>query len=334
MQYGLGYIPDLPDHRDWPFAASAQLPPTLPVKVDLRPQTYPRPCYDQQSANSCTGNSTGAMFGFVDRKQGGANINPSRRQIYYDARALDGLESIDRGAYIRSALKTLADKGVAPEEMFSYDVGKINEQPPPAVYATALLKQALAYLRLDINVDAMRACLAEGYPFVLGSSLFENFYDGHATGMIPMPSGSFVGGHALMYVGYDDAISRFIVQGSWGTWGDDGFIYMPYSYAANEDYSADCWTIRSLEEVAPPPPPPGQVPVITYVSHYKLKKQMIVVDADNTDSGAVLLIDNKRIAGSQDGIFTAKRLGLTEGDHILIVQNGSGSMSEPHVLTV
>lgn len=286
-QYGFGYIPDLPDHRDRVFAASPKLPPTLPAKIDLRPQTYPKPCYDQSSANSCTGNSVAAMHGFIDRKQGGSNINPSRRQIYYDARANDGLQNVDAGAAIRSALYMIGLRGVAPEELFTYDVSKINEQPGEAVYIAAEKKKALVYLRLDINVDVMRACLAEGFPFVIGSTLYQNYYDASSTGMVPMPSGSMIGGHAQMYVGYDDSVRRFIVQGSWGTWGDRGFTYWPYDYAANENYSADAWTLRSEMEVTEPPPPPNPTPTPFTITGFaeKANANIIRITPDSDASG-------------------------------------------------
>lgn len=284
-QYGLGYIPDLADARDWLFAASPQLPPTLPSKVDLRAQTYPVPCYNQESAQSCTANACAAMFGRLDRVQGGENINPSRRQIYYDARALDGLESIDRGAYIRSALKTLADKGAAPEELFPYDISKINEQPSQAVYDAASLKQALAYLRLDINPETMRACLAEGFAFVVGITLYQNFYEASAGGIVPMPAGSTVGGHAMLYVGYNDSTQRFIVQNSWAGFGDNGFLYIPYDYAASEGYAADAWTLRSVEEVTLPPPPPDPKPIASlsgFVDKANANLLRVTPDSDAT----------------------------------------------------
>jgi C1A family cysteine protease len=57
-----------------------------------------------------------------------------------------------------------------------------------------------------------------------------------------------IGGHAVMAVGYDDEKKHFIIQNSWGTeWGDKGFFYMPYDYAANSDLAADFWTIRIVE---------------------------------------------------------------------------------------
>ena len=59
----------------------------------------------------------------------------------------------------------------------------------------------------------------------------------------PAPNEELLGGHAILVVGYDDSIQRFICQNSWGiSWGDKGFFYMPYSYFSNANLADDFWT--------------------------------------------------------------------------------------------
>jgi len=94
----------------------------------------------------------------------------------------------------------------------------------------------------------MKACLAEGFPFVFGFSVYEGFESSEVarTGKLnlPKPKEAFMGGHAVMAVGYDDKTSRFIVRNSWATdWGLDGYFTMPYEYLTNENLSDDFWTI-------------------------------------------------------------------------------------------
>jgi C1A family cysteine protease len=66
-----------------------------------------------------------------------------------------------------------------------------------------------------------------------------------ANGVMPMPTGNAIGGHAVVAVGYDDAKEMLIVRNSWGSsFGDKGYFYMPYKFAANpaecmEWYTAD-----------------------------------------------------------------------------------------------
>jgi len=57
-----GWVPDLPDHRDFLYSAPlAVLGPKLPQSVDLRPQCPP--VYDQGQLGSCTGNAiAGALY--------------------------------------------------------------------------------------------------------------------------------------------------------------------------------------------------------------------------------------------------------------------------------
>ena len=51
MKYG--WLPDLPDHRDFKYAIS--VPVELPQSVDLRPKCSP--VENQQSIGSCTSNA-------------------------------------------------------------------------------------------------------------------------------------------------------------------------------------------------------------------------------------------------------------------------------------
>jgi C1A family cysteine protease len=98
----------------------------------------------------------------------------------------------------------------------------------------------------------MRQCLAEGFPFVFGFTVYESFETPAVakTGMLnlPKPKEKTLGGHAVMAVGYNDAAKRFTIRNSWGTdWGLQGYFTMPYAYLDNRNLSDDFWTIRALE---------------------------------------------------------------------------------------
>jgi C1A family cysteine protease len=99
----------------------------------------------------------------------------------------------------------------------------------------------------------MRICLADGFPFVFGFSVYESFESATVarTGVAPMPrrDEKLLGGHAVLAVGYDDAKERFLVRNSWGTgWGMKGYFTLPYDYLGDRNFSDDFWTIRRQEE--------------------------------------------------------------------------------------
>src|ERR1043165_7589017 len=87
--YGLGWLPDRPDHRDIPYSVSIEVLKSLPPSVDLRPGCPP--VYDQGQLGSCTANALGGAFQFCKMKQKSKNaFMPSRLFIYYNERALEG----------------------------------------------------------------------------------------------------------------------------------------------------------------------------------------------------------------------------------------------------
>ena len=98
----------------------------------------------------------------------------------------------------------------------------------------------------------MKACLAEGFPFVFGFTVYDSFESSlvSKTGRVNMPEKSekVLGGHSVLAVGYDDKAKRFIVRNSWGEdWGLNGYFTMPYDYLTEENLSDDFWTIRIVE---------------------------------------------------------------------------------------
>ena len=244
-----GWVPDLPDHRDFAYSApQAVLGAKLPKAVDLRPQCPP--VYDQGQLGSCTGNSIAGAFQFEQMKQKIANWVPSRLFIYYNERVIEGTVASDSGAQIRDGVKSVATTGVCPETDWPYDITKFADKPPdPPCYVNAAKNVATSYQRVPQVLNQMKGCLASGYPFVLGFSVYESFESPQVaqTGRAPMPAPGEkqIGGHAVLAVGYEDAHHWFIVRNSWGTgWGMAGYFTIPYSYLTDSNLADDFWTIR------------------------------------------------------------------------------------------
>ncbi len=246
-----GWVPDLPDQRDHMFAAVSSVQATLPAKVDLRPKCPP--VVDQGQLGSCTANAIGNAHRFNQMKQGAAKtFMPSRLFIYYNERVMEGTVGADSGAMIRDGIKSIAQLGVCDELDWPYDIAKFKNKPTAPCYKKALAHQALTYRRLVQSPVQMKNCLASGYPFVFGFSVYESFESQAVakTGLVPMPAANekMLGGHAVLAVGYDDASQRFTVMNSWSDkWGKKGYFTMPYAYLGDAGLASDFWTISTVE---------------------------------------------------------------------------------------
>lgn len=246
-----GWIPDIPDARDYKYAAPVELIGALPAKVDLT-STCP-PVYDQGQLGSCTANAIGAAIEFDQIKQKLTPFAPSRLFIYYNERSMEGTVDSDSGAQIRDGVKSVNEQGACPEDLWPYDIAQFTTQPTDACYKSALLHKAVLYHRVDDNnLEQMKGCLASGYPFVFGFTVYSSFEGPEVakTGHAPMPQSDeqVLGGHAVVAVGYDDENKWFIVRNSWGTsWGLSGYFTLPYDYLTNPDLASDFWVIRVVE---------------------------------------------------------------------------------------
>ena len=88
------------------------------------------------------------------------------------------------------------------------------------------------YAKVQPRLAHLKACLAEGFPFVFGIQLFDSWRSDE-TAHIPLPTTSELShaGHALLAVGYDDAAGRFLFRNSWSPqWGYGGYGTVPYRY--------------------------------------------------------------------------------------------------------
>jgi C1A family cysteine protease len=250
MAHSLGWVPDVPDHRDLIYAAPRAVMKALPKKVDLR-KSCP-PVYDQGQLGSCTANAIGAALEFNQIKQKEPDrFTPSRLFIYYQERLMENTVREDAGAMIRDGIKSVAKIGAPPEVDWPYEIGKFAQRPPRKAYTDAPLGKAIEYRRVVQTLGQMRGCLAEGYPFVIGFSVYESFESDAVarTGKAPMPAKTekLLGGHAVLVVGYDDAAKRFLVRNSWGAeWATGGYFTIPYDYYADSNLADDLWTVRQV----------------------------------------------------------------------------------------
>ena len=246
-----GWLPDLPDHRDFLYSAVAPVRAVLPQKVDLR-----RKCSaieNQGNLGSCTANALVGALEFLEIKDGAKFVDLSRLFVYYNERVIEGTVNQDSGAYLRDGIKSLAKLGVCPEQKWPYRISDFTRKPTAKCYKDAIRHRITSYHRI-VTIDEMRNCLTDGFPFVFGFTVYTAFESQTVakSGVVnmPGPKEKVLGGHAVVAVGYDDGQKRFWIRNSWDTdWGQNGYFTMPYDYLDPKGNLADdFWTIRTADE--------------------------------------------------------------------------------------
>lgn len=252
-----------PDARDYgmarlPFnlrdAALAALTPSF----SLATGGYLGPIRDQGDLGACTAFAGCAMRECVNNRWGDhAGDVFSPLFLYYLERQMDGdLDQGDTGSTGRTCVRVLNQFGVCLEPTDPYDIAIFNNPVPVAGIQEAAKYKAGAYHALS-NVQDMKSCLASGYGFIVGFSVYGSFEsDAMAqTGLMPVPNKtteSVLGGHEVFFCGYDDAKQcpgatpgAFEVQNSWGSaWGDGGRFWFPYQCIGDSDIFFDAFIIH------------------------------------------------------------------------------------------
>lgn len=238
-----GWKPDLPDSRDLLYLSKPRLEP-LPKVVDLRHKCPP--VEDQGELGSCTANALVGCLEFLEITSGIPFEDLSRLFVYYGERALEGTIPDDSGAFIRDGIKILHQNGVCSEKLWPYNIDTFTDEPTAECFKDAFKRRIISYHRL-LSRDALLSCLADGFPFVFGISVYSSFESKEValTGNVPVPSSDdrLLGGHAVMAVGYDLEREIFLVRNSWGPeWGQGGYFTLPFSYV--DSLGDDFWVIK------------------------------------------------------------------------------------------
>ena len=261
-----------PDSRDYQYASSGE---SLPRKVDLRSDVYE--IEDQSTIGSCTANATCSALELMS-KRAEKNCDLSRLFMYYETRLMENRIGQD-GAALRDALKSANKSGVPLEEVWPYDISKVDAKPSDESYADALSRMLTRYEAVPLStigsdvgywdaINNLKAALAEGLPVVIAMSVNRTIFD--MKGPLSTQNYSLrdeatfkdypsVGNHAVVLVGYDDGGGYFIFQNSWGDgWGDGGYGAIRYGVIGGAIIEA--WVVRGFNGIEIVKPEPAPVP--------------------------------------------------------------------------
>ena len=234
--------PSLPDGRDYKFYSSNLVPSFVAALTAFIK------AYDQGQLGSCTGNGNGRIWAYRYFTETSNLIMPARLFIYYGERFIEGTLATDAGAQVRDGLKAMARWGVPPESLWPYMVKKFAVKPSAKAYAAALKDVALAYKSVPMDLTQIKAALALGNPVVFGFTVFNSFESQEVaqSGIMPLPKKGEkkLGGHCVVWDGYDDETQMLSCANSWGeSWGQKGWFKMPYAYLP---YCSDPWILTKV----------------------------------------------------------------------------------------
>lgn len=239
----------------------------LPLKVDLRSNCSP--IMDQGQLGSCSAHALAACDEFLQLLEirqnlplGQApqeyilnNFAPvSRLFLYWNERAREGTTSSDSGVTtLMDGALSLQQYGACREALWIYDESQCFVQPPQAAFTEGAAHKLPTYYQLNTLYD-MQRCLANGYPFMLGFTVYNSFMSAQvaATGVgsMPGPNDQVDGGHAVVCVGYDFTDPRnpvFNLRNSWGvSFGMQGYFTLPQAYLVGSGLANDFITLRRV----------------------------------------------------------------------------------------
>ena len=232
-------------------------PQPLPLNCDLRAFLGTSfEIYNQGGIGSCTANAIANAYKIMCILRFNKEVSISRLFVYYNERVMIGKVYEDSGAFIKDGFLSMQSQGSCLEKYWPYIENRFTTMPPEVCYNKARLHRTHGYnpqLDPTDQVQSIKQWLSLRLPVVIGIMVYESFMTDECgrTGIIPVPnpvSERFVGGHALVSVGYDDIKQHFIVLNSWGiVWGDKGFCYIPYQYIAHADLCNDCHAFSEVE---------------------------------------------------------------------------------------
>jgi hypothetical protein len=86
-----------------------------------------------------------------------------------------------------NGIETLEKYGVCLESMWPYNIANLNTRPEEQIYLAADDFKITEAFQVDIDLNQMKSCLAQGFPFAFGLRLFTSFDKAAKSGVVPMP---------------------------------------------------------------------------------------------------------------------------------------------------
>jgi hypothetical protein len=243
----LNCLPSPDQGEDWTFAAAAAsgvvaARAALPTSVDLRAPWWK--VGDQGATGSCVGWATADSVLRWHFHEGGRLSDSEKlsvRFVWMAAKETDEFSSRPttfiepEGTSLKAALDVARKYGVVRDSDLPFARPKLFGGEASAFYLLAAQLKVAAYVNLGRDLKDWCKWLATKGPILTRLTCDDTWMQAKSTKgeLETYDWASASGGHAVALVGY--TADHFIVRNSWGTtqWGDKGFAYASYGYAAD-----------------------------------------------------------------------------------------------------
>ena len=194
--------------------------------------SYVTPVKNQGSCGSCWAFATTAELEsyFLKQENLPNNIEDFAEQILVSC---SGAGSCGGGTP-SAASSYIRDTGLPPEIDYVYTTTDGSCTSAVSGWQQAAYRiGSWSYVCVSPSVDAIKNALVTYGPLSTMFKVYSDFYS-YRAGIYSYVTGSAVGNHCVLIVGYDDVSQCFIVKNSWGTgWGEAGYFRIAYSECSN-----------------------------------------------------------------------------------------------------
>ncbi|MGM5485145.1 MAG: C1 family peptidase, partial [Nanobdellota archaeon] len=245
------------------------------------------------------------------------------------------------GGYLDLAFQFSVDNGILEESCFPY-----SESDEQCSNKCSDWENQLSgvddYLKVNNNIDSVKYALDKFGPVSMAMEACEKFknYTGGVYYNESEPDSC--GGHAIVFVGYNDTGEYFIGKNSWGTsWGEDGYFRIHYNESAGDYtelknthkilYLDDAYVINNTdtdndnftdkEDNCPktagnnsgcPDTTPPTIHNITLSDYIFKNGSMVAVIVNATDNYSVSSVEAEGISLNQNGSIWKDNISLSE----------------------
>jgi hypothetical protein len=265
-----GVIPSSPDSRDFLFEnlyTAGKIKTRggpLPVIWDARDHKIFQ-VRDQGNTSMCAAFSGAAMAEFnnlndpeVDLKQ---YLSPA---FIYNYKSTSG-----EGMMARDVCNILLNDGICLETLFHVGRSETKGSIPENIRTNALNYKVSSYAQI-LSLDGIKRSLADGHLVLFCTWCYSSNSDYWRGSPNQQPEG----GHATVFIGYNDIDKYLVIRNSWGrSWGQNGYATISY-----DDFNAlqwrETWSTIDFANITPPPviPDDNQTPSINVGQGLKSKK--------------------------------------------------------------